>query len=647
MYFKNIHIENYGCIENLDYNFRFNSDGTPIPLVLIGKNGSGKSLLLTNLVDSIIEIKRNIYESIPEVQNNNYYKIGSRQYIRMGAISTKVIIKLNFDQKEIVSYDIMSNDAVNQLNGGQIKDNEINNKQDFEETGFSKWINDTLKKKEFESNIALYFPVDRYYTPAWYGPNNYKKIEYSGGTDIRAAKTNIIKIDLLSNIKQWLTDIYMSATIQLIPCNNDIPALNIKKGEFLQAVINTPIQQEINKLYTVITNRGIATQTINRKIKNISLATTNGSCYDISQLSEGEMNLYGIGLSIIKDWDVLHDNFDLKDISGIVIIDEADLGLHIDYAYRALPNMMALFPKVQFIITSHSPFLLAGLVEKYGNGLDVISMPVGCKVTDISEFCELQSAIKIVQTYNHQDDEIRKENENLIKLTQEINKIIIYTEGKTDVKYLKLALKRFPEYKNIAERIKFYDIEHATKTGDGELLKLYEYLQKGADTNVKICMFDRDVIDKIITEEYERGNNKTYRFNIPVPSFRSKDDLISIEHYLKDDELKTLDSEGRRIFLANEFDNRGISNDKKYTWPHAISKNDKRYNPLEIINGSGDKKVFMIDDDEKNYALTKDAFITHIENGDSGFNFNLDEFKLILDVIEKIVNDADNQPKNI
>ena len=36
------------------------------------------------------------------------------------------------------------------------------------------------------------------------------------------------------------------------------------------------------------------------------------------------------------------------------------------------------------------------------------------------------------------------------------------------------------------------DIEHAKDTGDGELEKIYAYLQKGNDTNIKICMFDRD-----------------------------------------------------------------------------------------------------------------------------------------------------------
>ena len=67
------------------------------------------------------------------------------------------------------------------------------------------------------------------------------------------------------------------------------------------------------------------------------------------------------------------------------------------------------------------------------------------------------------------------------RLRAKTNKIIIYTEGKTDVKYLKLAFEKNDEYSEVYQRVEFYDIEHAAKTGDGELKKLYDYLQKGSD----------------------------------------------------------------------------------------------------------------------------------------------------------------------
>ncbi|AXD13110.1 AAA family ATPase [Salmonella enterica] len=53
------------------------------------------------------------------------------------------------------------------------------------------------------------------------------------------------------------------------------------------------------------------------------------------------------------------EEFNLTQIEGIVIIDEIDLNLHIEYAKNAVPELLRLFPKVQFIITSHSPFFFA------------------------------------------------------------------------------------------------------------------------------------------------------------------------------------------------------------------------------------------------------------------------------------------------
>ncbi len=110
----------------------------------------------------------------------------------------------------------------------------------------------------------------------------------------------------------------------------------------------------------------------------------------------------------------------------------------------------------------------------------------------------------------------------------------------------------------------YYDIEHANKTGDGELQTICEYLQKGNDPNIKICMFDRDNPQMIRNEEYSAYANNTYRFNIPIPSHRSEDDRIAIEHYLSDEDLSTIDSDGKKLFLAKEFDDVGRSLDGQF-----------------------------------------------------------------------------------
>jgi len=301
---------------------------------------------------------------------------------------------------------------------------------------------------------------------------------------------------------------------------------------------------------------------------------------------------------------------------------------------------MSLFPKVQFILSTHSPFLLAGLKKVYGEDIDILSLPDGELIHDLNAFSEITSAYEVFNSETNdilqQMQALKLENDRIKKLN---NKIIVYTEGKTDIKYLKLAFDHLDGFEDIKARIEYYDIEHAQKTGDGELEKIFDYLQKGHDSNIKICMFDRDKREYIFPERFLQGKNQVYKFNIVVPDHRNETDLISIEHCLPDGDLKTVDDNGRRIFMAGEFDFKGLSLDGKYMCMHTPSNN-----PLEILDGSNAKKVYLASaNDRTNHALTKDDFVQHIINSDSGFDsFSFEGFRPTLEMIKAIVRDAEN-----
>jgi predicted ATPase len=56
-----------------------------------------------------------------------------------------------------------------------------------------------------------------------------------------------------------------------------------------------------------------------------------------------------------------HPHNSLSDLQGVVLIDEIDAHLHPKYQYE-LPNLLSeTFPKVQFIVTTHSPIPILGL----------------------------------------------------------------------------------------------------------------------------------------------------------------------------------------------------------------------------------------------------------------------------------------------
>ena len=83
MYTKRVQIVDYGPIEKLDISFPFEND-SPKPVVLVGENGSGKSILLSHIVNGLIATKDATYPDTPEVDVGKVYKLRSISYINSG-----------------------------------------------------------------------------------------------------------------------------------------------------------------------------------------------------------------------------------------------------------------------------------------------------------------------------------------------------------------------------------------------------------------------------------------------------------------------------------------------------------------------------------------------------------------------------------
>lgn len=66
MYTKRIQIHNYGPIDRIDISFPFEDDN-PKPVLLVGENGSGKSIVLSHIVNGLITAQQVAYPETPEV----------------------------------------------------------------------------------------------------------------------------------------------------------------------------------------------------------------------------------------------------------------------------------------------------------------------------------------------------------------------------------------------------------------------------------------------------------------------------------------------------------------------------------------------------------------------------------------------------
>ena len=124
----------------------------------------------------------------------------------------------------------------------------------------------------------------------------------------------------------------------------------------------------------------------------------------------------------------------LDQIEGIVLIDEIDAHLHADLQHEILPTLIKLFPRVQFIVTTHSPLFLLGMEKTYGaDGFVILDMPLGQQITT-ERFAEFQ------KSYDYYKSTKTHENELEQKLKQSAKPLVL-TEGETDPIYIKTALE--------------------------------------------------------------------------------------------------------------------------------------------------------------------------------------------------------------
>jgi predicted ATP-binding protein involved in virulence len=86
-------------------------------------------------------------------------------------------------------------------------------------------------------------------------------------------------------------------------------------------------------------------------------------------LSQGYQNiLTWVGIFMKRLWEygkslpaIDSESIDFKDLPAVCLIDEIDTYLHPDWQYSILKGLVDSFPNVQFIITSHSPFVLTSV----------------------------------------------------------------------------------------------------------------------------------------------------------------------------------------------------------------------------------------------------------------------------------------------
>ncbi|MDX2284435.1 MAG: AAA family ATPase [Bacteroidia bacterium] len=132
--------------------------------------------------------------------------------------------------------------------------------------------------------------------------------------------------------------------------------------------------------------------------------------YSLNQLSDG----YSAVLSIVTElmMRMAQPAPEVYDAQGIVLIDEIETHLHIALQKKILPFLTRFFPHIQFIVSTHSPFVLTSLPNAV-----VYDLEQQVQVEDLSRY----SSEAVVEGYFNMDkysDSLKEEVAAYERLSQ-------------------------------------------------------------------------------------------------------------------------------------------------------------------------------------------------------------------------------------
>lgn len=598
--------------------------------VLSGINGRGKTTILSHIVDAFYEMAKKGLQNEFENKSNLFYRISSSWQTIYVTQPAFVYLRFVNDSGLIDYLHIQGKCSIEQYEKAIILDQKMDYSDIYKILGTTnecKIVNVSNKKIKsiFNENLMTYFPSYRYEQPGYLNDPYKVRLNFNVNTPFDGYLKNPIEVITdLPNIANWILDLSLDYYLKE---NNDIDDNNTEDvlsnlQEVFTEILRTKSVENVG--FTV----GTRHYGMNR-ILIVDTETGEPVCPSIFTLSSGEAALLCIFAELLKQADKINENCD--NVTGIVLIDEVDKHLHIKLQKEVLPKLFTLFPNVQFIVSSHSPFFSMGLADEKGLksvifDLDHEGMPTEADNNDL--FKEVYS---MMVNKNAQYAQMYK---TLKKKIEEDSRTLIITEGKTDVKHLKNAFNRLKLDQLDAE---FVDIEHI-ENGDTTLLKRLKNFAIIKRTNKVIGIFDRDN-DKILeelnanTERYKFLGNNVYAFAIPLVNEEEYGSKISIEHYYRKSDLLKEDENGRRLFLGRDFYDSGNSKDGNHQT--KISKIQDKIK----VNGIIDDKVYSKGDlkMETNIALTKNDFSELVSDDKYSKDFDFSNFRKIYDIIKEII----------
>ena len=536
MYFSKCILKNNGPLENIEIDL----NNSKQPLILVGENGSGKSIFISYIVDALYEFGKQAYcDLIGSDAVDKYFRCSGSINQNLNTLFAYSLIQFK-DSEKIFNYfektGTVNIDEIETKYSDFFTNLPISNTIDnFKTTTNSK----VDFKMVFRENVICYFPASRFEKPHWLNDELYQTDEtFDFAFKITGKiKKPIICEKMSSENKKWIMDVFLDSYVDLEQTKD---GLSIAAGQNVNInLLFKQARRNIEKVLSHITGNDNAILAINLRSSSVyrlcvkDKATNQIIVPSLDHFSSGQAVLFNMFCTIIRYADIgdIFASHDLRQIKGIVLIDEIDLHLHTDLQYNALPALIKEFSNVQFIISTHSPLFILGMEKLYsdsGENISILEMPYG-NLISAERFLEFKKAYEFFSNTKAFQDNILNEVAKQIELLKSSNKkAVLYTEGKTDIAHIQKAWDILYNYKempfeiftlNGADNIKQFLISYSMDQIDKIVIGLLDYDEKGIGIIKKLSDNFVEIDSSIYKRKVENGTEKSaYIITLPTPT---------------------------------------------------------------------------------------------------------------------------------
>ena len=415
-YIQKIMLHNRAPFDHLELDF---SEGGIS--ILSSVNGGGKTTIISHIVDAWHEMAKVGFVNEYEGKSTKFYRVSSSLFSLNDADPSLFYVRFCFNDKNVDYIDLRSvctkeqyEDLCKNLESIIPFDKLIDT---FQKQGCVKYCNvqDEKELREaFSGNILTSFPAYRYEKPGYLNKPYAINLDYDIQSRFIGYLTNPIEvINDLQQIANWMMDIILDATIYSKELNNSIRLSHINR------VFERLLYPKINKRIRI----GLGQRNSSDTRISIGECDNSGNWLttlypSIFNMSSGEHALICMFIEIIRQIDRIAVNNTLENATGIVLIDEVDKHLHIKLQKEILPVLLNLFPKIQFVVSTHSPFVSMGLAEQAQTRTKIIDLDCGGIVTEVRTNDLYQEVYKMMIDENKRYKELYDKLINSDKLCQ-------------------------------------------------------------------------------------------------------------------------------------------------------------------------------------------------------------------------------------